>query len=380
MSRESKKLLLDSISHNNVSKIPMMYRGEPSVNRKLMEYFNIGPLEKNWDSLVQVLGADNYSDGETLGGFTTYFPDYIGPDFNTIFEINRFDIWGIKPVEIYSGNARNIVFSKNPPLYALDDIEDIKKYKYPKLEWFDFSVYRNNSEQISYKSYKDQEKIELHDFKKSDEYFLNTNCMNSIFMVSTYLRGMENFFMDLVLNKDYAETLLNNIGEFMVQFNERNLKSIGKYIDLCGIWDDFADQESLMISPELWRKYFKVWYRRFIEEAKKYGLLVCFHVCGSCIEIIPDLIEIGVDILDPVQVSAKNMELGNLKKRFGKNICFHGGIDSQKFLPFARPKEIITEVGRLKKLFDGKGGIILGPSHYLTPDIPIENIIAMYKD
>ncbi|MDD3519754.1 MAG: uroporphyrinogen decarboxylase family protein [Actinomycetota bacterium] len=350
------------------------------MNNKLMDYFNLGPLEENWEKLIDKLGADNYSDGETLGGFTTYFPDYIGPDFNALFEINRFDIWGIKPVEIYSGKDRNIVFSDKPPMRDMDDIEDINKYPFPKIEWFDFSAYRNNSEQVEYKSHKEQKRIELKDFKKSDEYFLNTSCMNSIFMVATYLRGIEKFLMDLVLNEKYVLTLLEKIGEFMVLFNEKNLKCLGRYIDLYGVWDDFADQGSLMISPALWRKYFKGWYKILIDEAKKHNLLVCFHVCGSCVEIIPDLIEMGVDILDPVQVSAKNMELVYLKKRFGRDICFHGGIDSQKFLPFAKPGEVSAEIKRIKTLFGDDGGIILGPSHYLTPDIPVENIIAMYKD
>jgi len=379
MGMKTKKLLLDSIMHKSTDKIPTMYRGAPSVNQKLIEYFNLGSLENDWNKLIEYLGADNYSDGETLGGFTTYFPDYIGPDFKSIFEINRFDVWGIRPSEIYTGKERNIVFSKNPPLYSKDEITDLQKHNYPRIEWFDFSTYRNNTEQITYKCFKEQSKIKLSDFKKSYEYFLNTSCMNSIFMVSTYLRGMDKMFMDLILNQKYAETLLNSIGEFMVQFNARNLKSIGSSIDLYGIWDDFADQESLMISPEIWRKYYKVWYRQLIEEAKKYNLLVCFHVCGSCIEIIPDLIEMGVDILDPVQVSAKNMELGNLKKKFGKDICFHGGLDSQKFLPFAKPEDITRQVRIIKDLFNSDGGIILGPSHYLTPDVPIENILAIYK-
>jgi len=366
--------------HKSTDKIPTMYRGEPSVNQKLIEYFSLGKLEDDWSRLVECLGADNYSDGETLGGFTTYFPDYIGPDFKSIFEVNRFDVWGIKPFEIYTGDERNIVFSKNPPLYSKDEITDLQKYEYPRIEWFDFSLYRNNTEQILYGSFKDQEAVKLSDLKKSDEYFLNTSCMNSIFMVSTYLRGMDKMFMDLLLNKKYAETLLGNIGQFMVEFNRVNLKNIGNKIDLYGIWDDFADQESLMISPEIWRKYYKSWYAQLIAEAKKYNLLVCFHICGSCIEIIPDLIEMGVDILDPVQVSAKNMELENLKKKFGKDICFHGGIDAQKFLPFAKPEDIKDEVKKIKEMFMGDGGIILGPSHYLTTDIPIKNILAIYKD
>jgi len=356
-----------------------MYRGEPSVNEKLLEYFKLGKLEDNWEKLIEKLGADNYSDGETLGGFTTYFPKYIGLDFGTVFEINRFDVWGIKPVEVYSGGERNIVFSQNPLLYDKDSIEDVKNYNYPKLEWFDFTVYKNNSEQVVYKSPDEQEEIKLSCFKKSDKYFLNTSCMNSIFMVSNYLRGMDKMLMNLVLNPKYAEILIGNIGEFMVEFCSKNLKSIGSYIDLYGIWDDFADQDGLMISPDMWRKYYKLWDKKLIEEAKRYNLLVCFHICGNCTDIIPDLIEMGVDILDPVQVSAKDMELQSLKKRFGKDICFHGGLDVQKFLQFVTPDEVRKEVKRIKELFNGDGGIILGPSHYITSDTPLENILAIYK-
>ena len=322
MSAEIKKLLLDSIRHKSVDKIPTMYRGEPSTNEKLIKFFNLSSIEDDWEKLMLLLGADNYSDGETLGGFTTYFPNYTGPDFKSTFEVNRFDIWGINSQEVYIGKERHVVFSKIPPLGNSDDISALNNYSYPKLDWFDFSVYRNNTEQVSFKSYKDQREIKLSDFKKSKDYFLNASCLNSIFMVSTYLRGMEKLFMDFLLDPIYAETLLAKIGEFMVEFNKKNLANIGKFIDLYGIWDDFADQEGLMISPALWRKFYKPWYIKLINEAKKYNLLVCFHVCGNCSEIIGDLIEIGVDILDPVQVSAKNMDLENLKDKVREKYLF----------------------------------------------------------
>jgi uroporphyrinogen decarboxylase len=380
MSAKTKKLLLDSIGHKGGDKVPTMYRGEPSTNEKLIKFFNLRNVEDDWEKLTLLLGADNYSDGETLGGFTTYFPKYTGPDFKSLFEVNRFDIWGITTEEIFIGKERHIVFSKIPPLGSRDEIAALNNYSYPKLDWFDFTVYKNNTEQISFKSHKDQLEIKLSDFKKSDDYFLNASCLNSIYMVSTYLRGTEKLFMDFLLNPLYAETLISKIGDFMVEFNKKNLASIGEFIDLYGIWDDFADQEGLMISPALWRKFYKPWYLKLINEAKKYNLLVCFHVCGNCSEIIGDLIEIGVDILDPVQVSAKNMSLDNLKEKFGKNICFHGGLDTQKFLPFVTPKEVRKEVIRINNLFAESGGLILGPSHYLTSDIPIDNILAIYKN
>jgi len=293
--------------------------------------------------------------------------------------IFRFNVWGIKPVEIYTGGNRDIVFSKNPPLHDCDSIDDVKSYNYPKLEWFDFGVYKNNSEAVVHNSQDEQDEIRVADFKQSDKYFLNTSCMNSIFMISIFMRGMDKMLMDLVSNKKYAEILINSIGEFCLEFCKKNLESIGKYIDLYGIWDDFAMQDGLMLPPDLWRKYYKPWDRKIIEVAKKYNLFVCFHICGNCTDVIPDLIEMGVDILDPVQVSAKNMEVSNLKKLFGKDICFHGGIDVQKFLPFTTPNEVRKEVQRIKEIFNGDGGIILGPSHYVTADTPIENVLAIYK-
>ncbi len=134
-----------------------------------------------------------------------------------------------------------------------------------------------------------------------------------------------------------------------------------------------------MLSPDLWRKYYKPWDKKLIEIAKSHNLLVCFHVCGNCTAILPDLIEMGVDLLDPVQTSAKNMELSNLKKQFGKDLCFHGGLDVQGLLPRAAPWEIELEVKKIKDLFGDGGGIILGPSHYITVDTPTENILAVYE-
>jgi len=378
VTKEKKKLLWDAIHHKPV-RVPTMYRGEPPVNRRMMDYFGLKDIESEWEELVRLLGADNYSDGETLGGFTTYFPKYIGPDFGTLFEINRFNIWGIAPVEIQAGGNRDVVFSKNPPLAGKDELDDVKNYPYPKLEWFDFRVYKNNSEQVVYHSEEEQQEIKADELKPSEEYFLNTSCLNSFFMTSIYMRGMDNMLMDLVANQKYAQILIGNIGEFMVSFCKKNLESIGEKIDLYGIWDDFASQEGLMLSPDLWRKYYKPWDKKIIEVAKSYGLLVCFHICGNCTAVLPDLIEMGVDMLDPVQTSAKDMELGGLKKEYGKDLCFHGGLDIQGFLPRVTPSQVREKVGEIKDMFEGQGGLILGPSHYITNDTPTENILAIYR-
>ena len=374
----NKKLIEDTIKHNSIDRIPLMYRGDPKINEELRKYFNLNNLEDDWEILIEKLKADNFSDGATLGAFTTYFPKYIGPDFNAIFEQNHFFIWGIKPVEMKVAGATDIVFHKDPPLFDCNDVGDLKNYKFPEIEWFDFDTYNIVTEAIDQK-YEDQKEIKSEDIKKTDRFFSNAYYLNSIFMTSVFLRGMDKMLIDLSINKKHAESLINNIGEFMFEFCKKYLSSIGNNIDLYGIWDDIAYQDNLLISPDLWRKFYKPWHKKIIEIAKGYGLYVCFHICGNCSEVIPDLIEMGVDILDPVQVSARNMQLEKLKQQFGKDICFHGGLDAQRLIPMGNPEQIKKEVKRAKELFAGDGGIILGPSHYITADTPLENILAIYN-
>ncbi len=373
-----KKLILDSIKHKSIEKIPTMYRADPPVNERLMDYFKLKDIENNWEVLLEEIGADNFSDGETLGAFTSYLPKYIGPAFNAVYEINHFFIWGIRPVEVKIAGTTDIVFHKEPPLGNAGSKSDLSDYRFPKIEWFDFNNYKIITDAI-FKGFEEQKEIKASNIRRSDKYFLNTYCMNSIFMTSIFIRGINKMFMDLAINKKYAEALIGKIGEFMLEFCTRNLQSIGDEIDLYGIWDDFATQDGLMISREVWQKFYKPWHKKIIEVVKNRGLLVAYHICGNCSEVIPDLIEMGVDILDPVQVSARDMEISSLKKQFGKDICFHGGVDAQKLLPFSSPEEIRKEIRRISSIFNGDGGIILGPSHYITADTPTENILAIYN-
>ena len=375
----NKEFLLNFIHHKPLSCIPNMYRGDPATNQKLLDYFGLKDIKSEWKKLIKLIGADNFSGGEVLGTFNSYVPKYIGPEFNTIYDPNHFFIWGIKPVKKKVAGTNEIIFHKNPPLYDIDEPDELKRYRFPSPDWFDYKVFKIVSEAV-WEDLDDQEEIEASNLNPSEEYFLSIYCINCVFMTSMYIRGFVKMMTDLVINKRYAEKLIGSIGEVMLEICKRGLKSIGNKVDLYGIWDDFATQDSLMISADLWRKYYKTWTKKFVDEAKKYCLLVCFHICGSCVEIIPDLIDMGVDILDPVQVSAKDMELDNLKKLFGKNICFHGGVDGQKLIPLGTPEQIREEVRRIKNIYlDGSGGIIMGPSHHITPDTPIENILAIYQ-
>ena len=375
---DTKNLVLNCIRHRDNPKIPLMFRAVPAVNEKLINHFKLKDLENDWGEMIEILGADIFSDGETLGAFTTYIPKYAGPSFEAIYEPNHFFIWGIKPEYINSGSGKEIIFHKNPPLAKIETPDELRKYKFPETGWFDFGTYKRVVT-AKKESFEEQKEINPQFLKRSDIYFINTFCFNSIFMTSIFMRGFENMLMDLLSDRFFAKKLIDKIGEFYLDFTIKNLDAIGDRLDLYGIWDDFATQDGLMISAEVWRSYYKPWFSRMIEEIKKYNVMVSFHICGNCSEIIPDLIDMGVDILDPVQTSAREMDLENLNKNFGKYICFHGGIDAQKLLVKSNPAVIRNEVSKIKKLFKKNTGIILGPSHYLTNDIPLENILAVYK-
>jgi uroporphyrinogen decarboxylase len=367
-----KKYILDSLNRRPLERIPVFYRGDMILNELLVKYFGLGNTDDDYLELAKKLGADFYTGGVTLSDFHTYAPKYTGPDFGTYNDPNFFFTFGIRSKVVERNGKREFIsYFDAPRLKDKNEISDIKNYKFPDSSWFDFNYYKNILSETGY--------IPYTEIKRLDNYFLGTLLYSSIFMISGYLRGMEILLEDLAFNKEYAGYLIDTVGEICLEVSKKNLGKIGKTIEIYGMWDDFAMQSGMMMSPGAWRKYYKPWYKRIIEEAKKYGLIVMFHCCGSCHDVIPDFINIGVDILDPVQTSANNMELGELKKEFGKDICFHGGLDIQQLLVQGNPAAISSEVKRVNSLFKDDGGILFGPSHYITSDTPLENVFAIYK-
>ena len=367
-----KKYILDSLSRKPLSRIPVFYRGDLILNEILIKHFGLSNINDDYQALTEKLGADFYTGGVTLSDFHTFAPKYIGPDFGTYNDPNFFFTFGIhsKAVE-RNGKREFISYFDDPRLKGKDKISDIKKYKFPDESWFDFNYYKNILSEEDYVSFKE--------IKKLDDYFLGTLLYSSIFMISAYLRDMSTLLADLAFNEKYAGYLIDTVGQICLDVSKQNLSKIGNMVEIYGMWDDFAMQTGLIMHPDTWRRYYKPWYKKIIEEVKKYGLIVMFHCCGSCYDVIPDFIDIGVDILDPVQTSAKNMELGKLKKEFGKDICFHGGLDIQQLLVHGDAKSIVSEVRRINNLFKDDGGILFGPSHYITSDTPLENVFAIYK-
>ena len=202
----------------------------------------------------------------------------------------------------------------------------------------------------------------------------------SLFGLPSFLRGHEQFYMDLILNPRFVNNLLDKALNYAKGLAEAVLELIGEYIQVVRVADDLGMQEGLLISPQLYRKYVKPRQKEFysfIKERTDAKLLL--HSCGSIYEIIPDLIEIGVDVINPVQVSAKNMDSLKLKKEFGGKLGFWGGgCDNQHILPYETPKKVEKEVKKRINDFAPGGGFIFAPIHNIQYDVPPENICKLF--
>lgn len=197
------------------------------------------------------------------------------------------------------------------------------------------------------------------------------------------VRGHEDFMIDMISEPSLAKRLLDKILRYKLQYWRLMLEEMGNLVDIVSEGDDMATQESLIISPKLYRSMLKPLHRElfyFIRKNAKKPIFINFHSCGAIKELIPDLIEIGINSLHPVQVSANGMDTKKLKKEFGQELTFWGGgVDTQHILPRGTPQEVREEVKRrIEELAPG-GGFIFAPIHNIQADVPPENIMAMWE-
>ncbi len=193
------------------------------------------------------------------------------------------------------------------------------------------------------------------------------------------MQGMDVFLLNMAIYPDFAKTLLLKITEMCKSLMEPFLAALGDNVDMIKIGDDIGTQDSLLISPKMYRAILKpihADYIRFIKERTNAKLF--FHTDGDVFPLIDDFIEIGVDILNPIQTSAGKMsDLATLKKRFGKEIVFCGGIDTHRVLPYGEPQEVRQEVRHVIELLGQGGGYMVASVHTIMNDIPAENVLAM---
>lgn len=208
-------------------------------------------------------------------------------------------------------------------------------------------------------------------------YFLGADVSPCAFEMVNRLRGMEGALMDLAMNPDLAGRMAAAAAEFSARLAEEALKRYR--LDWLWTGDDVGSQQGMLMSPETWRDVIKPALAQVIRVGAAHGLWVAYHSCGGIRPIIPDLIEIGVQVLNPLQGNCPGMDPLELKKEFGDRLCFMGGLDTQELLPRATADEVFRATRRLIEgmTADG-GGYILAASHTVPPETPMENIFALY--
>ncbi len=214
--------------------------------------------------------------------------------------------------------------------------------------------------------------------KKHPDYAIMTYGPGSIFLGANSFFGYETSLMHHATRPDLIQELINCSVEYAIAVIDKLHRDVADAVDIVSLEDDFGTQTSLYISYEMFLKFYKPAFSKIISHIKRYGYFVQFHSCGAVSRLIDDFIEMGVDILDPVQVSAKGMDIETLAAKYRDKICFHGGIDTQKLLPYGTPDEVRKQVKKIISLFDCKK-IFVCPSQNFLPDIPTENLLAMYQ-
>lgn len=193
------------------------------------------------------------------------------------------------------------------------------------------------------------------------------------------VRGWEEMFLDLAEQPEWVHFMCQKFTDFYLEDYTRAAEVTNGRIDLYLLISDLGSQHGPLISLAMFREFVAPYLRQMIERIHSLGGLVLYHSCGSIRPFIADLIALGVDVLDPIQPVGPDMQPERLKAEFGERLCFHGGMDMQNLLPRATPEEVAAEARRYCETLGAGGGYILGPAHLFQPDVPPENIAAVYR-
>jgi uroporphyrinogen decarboxylase len=192
------------------------------------------------------------------------------------------------------------------------------------------------------------------------------------------VRGWENWFVDMIERPDWVHRLCRTFTDFYRADYTRAAEATNGRIDIYLLISDLGSQGRPLISVRMFREFVAPYIGEMVDLIHRLGGKAMYHSCGAIHSFIPDLIALGVDILDPIQPAAPEMSPERLHREFGDKLCFHGGIDMQRLLPEGSPQEVADAVHRYCEALGSQGGYILGPAHLFQPDVPPENILAVY--
>ncbi|MHB1191364.1 MAG: uroporphyrinogen decarboxylase family protein [Armatimonadota bacterium] len=311
------------------------------------------------EDLLDRLGVDFYylpcRDISQNEGFMPYWR---GPALD-VTDVERTCALGIRWHRGAGAHKFSVDEAISGPLENAETEADILAHRWPTAADFDFSA------------------LEAECDAHSDRVIIG-GLWTGIMGDSYRLHGFQNFLTNIALRPELIKTLVNRVTQMYLELNDAIFSQLKGKIDVWFFGNDFGSQNGLLLREEMWHEFFFEPIKSLAALAHSHGLNVMMHSCGGISEIVPHLIEAGVDVLDPIQLTARGMEPEGLAEKFGGKIVFHGGVDTQQILPFGTPEEVRAHAGEVMRVLGRKGGYILAPSQILGPDIPVENVIAMY--
>jgi uroporphyrinogen decarboxylase len=376
----ARQRVLQAAARTRPDRIPVDYWADGEVTGRLVRRLGVADKE----ALLQRLGVD-----------LRYVSGPVAParERDGLFE----DHWGVlrRPVTVEGVDRTGRAWSwsyqhvHTAPLERATSVAEIERHPWPSAEAWDYSGVRAECERAR-----------------------ATGCAvvcggdrldrTAQLKPATYLRGIEQFLSDLVLEPALAECILEHIAAYYLDYNERVFHAAScvpneprdqpgaaprapegarsgrddQPIDIFFMGDDLGTQTSLWVSPRMYRRFFKERFRRFCDLAHRHGLKTMYHTCGNVLALVPELIDCGLDILQSLQPAA--MDLAALKREYGRALAFQGGIDIQQTMPHGTPDDVRREVADRAALLGEGGGYIFCTAHNLLPDVPTENLEALF--
>lgn len=351
----SRDRVLTALSHRRPDRLPRDYWATPKVTAALLEHLDLPDRE----SLLRHFGFDlRYVEG----------PSYVGQALRSYPDGSVEDLWGVRrQAKTVTGGGYQWTYQHvvQSPLEPAASVVEVEAYdRWPSADWWDYSQLR--AQCLAHEGYA---------VVNAGDRLDRTAQLKPMM----YLRGMEQTYLDLATEPAMAEAIIAHIVGYFLEYNERVFTAAEGAIDIFMMGDDFGTQQGPMMSLPTWRRFFRPGFVAFIELAHRHGLKVMHHTCGSVVELIPDFIACGLDILQSLQPQAAGMDLARLRREFGRDLCFQGGIDIQGVLPHGTPDDVRRHVREQVEAAGDEGGYIICTAHNLQPDTPLENALALFE-
>jgi uroporphyrinogen decarboxylase len=365
----SRERVLRALNHKMPDRVPIDFGGTA----------NTSIVKEGYDKLTTYIGFKQNKTGfidrmMRSVRVSEEVQEYFETDFRGVFPQRTLPIkwlsndtyidqWGIKWIK-----KENIFYYEqlNYPLSGNITTRDVLNYNWPNPEGIDVTGDLNKR---------------VKKMREETDKAIILGLPAPIIHTTQYLRGFEDWYIDCASNVRLLETLFDIVLEINMVIAEKILKQAAKDVDIIKISDDIGMQTGLQVSPDFFRKIIKPRFKKYTDLIRKFApdTIIHIHSCGSIEAILKDLIEIGINVINPVQVSAKDMDPKTLKSKYGNNLSFWGAIDTQNVLNRMNEEEVKREVEKTINILGENGGYVLSAVHNIQPDVPPENIVAMFE-